>query len=55
MTPRELSARRTALARACGHPVFVVSGVAGDGVPEVLREIQTAVEAARARAKDTVP
>ena len=48
MTPRELSSRRTALARACGHPVFVLSGVSGQGVPEVLRALQAAVDAARA-------
>ncbi len=48
MTARELSARRAALARACGHPVFVVSGVSGQGVPEVLRAIQAEVDRARA-------
>ncbi len=50
MTPREVSARRTALARACGHAVFVISGVAGQGVPEVLRALQSAIDAARAKA-----
>jgi GTP-binding protein len=55
MTPRELSARRSALARACGHDVFVMSGVAGHGVPEVLRAIQAAVDAARARAVAAAP
>jgi GTP-binding protein len=55
MTPHELAARRTALARACGHPVFVMSGVSGQGVPEVLRALQAAVDAARAaRPKATV-
>jgi GTP-binding protein len=47
MTPRELSARRTALAKACGHDVFVMSGVAGQGVQEVLWAIQSAVDAGR--------
>ena len=52
MTPRELAARRAALARACGHPVFVISGVSGQGVPEALRAIQAEVDTARAaRAK----
>jgi GTP-binding protein len=52
MSPRELSARRGALARASGHPVLVVSGVSGQGVPEVLRALQAAVDASRsARAK----
>jgi len=47
MTPREMASRRAALAKACGHPVFVMSGVAGQGVPEVLRAIQAQVDAAR--------
>jgi GTPase len=47
MTPRELAARRTALARACGHKVFVMSGVSGQGVPEVLHALQAEVDAAR--------
>jgi GTP-binding protein len=47
MAPRELSARRTALAKACGHDVFVMSGVAGQGVQEVLWAIQAAVDAGR--------
>jgi GTP-binding protein len=55
MSPRELSARRAALAKACGHEVFVMSGVSGDGVPEVLRAIQANVDAARARTKVAVP
>jgi GTP-binding protein len=47
MTPREASARRAALARAAGRPVFLMSGATGQGVPEVLRAIQDAVHAAR--------
>ena len=43
MTPRELSARRTALARASGRPVHVISGVTGQGVPELLRHLQDAI------------
>ena len=43
MTPRELSARRTALARASGQPVHVISGVTGQGVPELLRHLQDAI------------
>ena len=36
MTPREISARRAALAKASGRPVLRVSGVdAAQGVPEV--------------------
>ncbi len=48
MAPREASARRAALARACGHPVFVVSAAGGQGVPELLRAAHRAVQIARA-------
>jgi GTP-binding protein len=48
MTPRQIAARRAALARACGHPVFVVSGVSGQGVAEVLGALHANVAAARA-------
>ncbi|HSU07491.1 MAG TPA: GTPase, partial [Acetobacteraceae bacterium] len=37
MTPREATARRTALQRASGRPVLLLSGATGQGVPEVLR------------------
>jgi len=51
MTPREISARRAALARASGRPVMVLSGATGQGVPEVLRALQdTITRARRARA-----
>jgi GTP-binding protein len=43
MTPRELSSRRAALAKASGRPVMVLSGVTGQGVPEVLRALQTKI------------
>ena len=43
MTPRELSSRRAALAKASGCPVMVLSGVTGQGVPEVLRALQTQI------------
>ena len=48
MTPREVSARRAALTRAAGRPVQVMSGVSGQGVPQVLRALQNAVHEARA-------
>ncbi|MCF3947785.1 GTPase ObgE [Acidiphilium sp. AL] len=38
MTPREISARRTALARASGRQVMVISAAARQGVDVVLRE-----------------
>jgi GTP-binding protein len=47
MTARELSARRSALAKASGATVMVASGVSGQGVPEVLRAIQSIVTASR--------
>ena len=43
MTPREASARAAALRRASGRPVMLLSGVSGQGVPEVLRALQNAV------------
>ena len=48
MTPREISARRSALARASGQPVLTVSGATGHGVPELLRALQNAITAHRA-------
>ncbi|HTR18170.1 MAG TPA: GTPase ObgE [Acetobacteraceae bacterium] len=47
MTPREASARRSALARASGQEVFLISGVSGQGVPEVLRKLADTIRAAR--------
>jgi GTP-binding protein len=47
MTPREISARRAALAKASGAPVMVASGVSGQGVPEVLRVLQNMITEAR--------
>jgi GTP-binding protein len=52
MSPREISSRRTALAKASGRPVFVISGVAGHGVPEVLRALWIEVEDARAARRE---
>jgi GTPase len=43
MTPREASARAAALRKASGRPVMLLSGVSGQGVPEVLRALQNAV------------
>ena len=47
MTPREISARRSALAKASGATVMVASGVAGQGVPEVLRTLQNIITESR--------
>ncbi len=47
MTPREASARRAALARASGRPVALISAATGQGVPELLRLLQTEITARR--------
>jgi GTP-binding protein len=49
MSPRELSARRAALAKASGVPVFVASGATHQGVPEILRALMTIVHEARSK------
>jgi GTPase len=48
MTAREISARRAALAKASGAKVYVISGVSGQGVPEVHQALWHAIAAARA-------
>jgi GTP-binding protein len=50
MTPREASARRAALAKASGQPVLLMSGVTGQGVEAVKRELMDRVHARRAAA-----
>jgi GTP-binding protein len=47
MSPREATARRSALAKASGQPVALMSGVAGEGVPEILRALMSSVHEAR--------
>ncbi|MBV9784638.1 MAG: GTPase ObgE [Acidisphaera sp.] len=47
MTPREAAARRSALARAAGRPVALISAAGGAGVPELLRRLGTAIAQAR--------
>ena len=49
MTPRQISDRRRQLTEASGAPVFVISGVAGQGVPEVLAALWQAIIEARSR------
>jgi GTP-binding protein len=49
MTPREISTRRAALAKASGSPVMVMSGVSRAGLPEVLGALWA--EIAKVRAK----
>jgi GTP-binding protein len=48
MTPREITSRRAALAKASGAPVLLLSGATGQGVPELLRAVQDAVTRFRA-------
>jgi len=48
-----LAKKRAALEKACGHKVFVISGVSGDGVDDVLRAI--AKELAKHRAQKRAP
>jgi GTP-binding protein len=50
MTPRETSARAAALRKASGRPVMLLSGVTGQGVPEVLRALQNSIHDARQKA-----
>jgi GTP-binding protein len=47
MTTREIASRRSALAKASGQTVHLMSGVTGQGVPEVLRVLQNAITAQR--------
>lgn len=48
MSPREISARRSALARASGRPVMVISAAARQGVDEVLRAVLDMIREQRA-------
>ena len=47
MTVAEARSRRAALEKASGQPVMLLSGVTGDNLPVVLRELMTRVHAAR--------
>ncbi|MGD0434272.1 MAG: GTPase ObgE [Acetobacteraceae bacterium] len=50
MTPREILARAAALRKASGRPVMLLSGVTGQGVPEVLRALQNCIHDTRQEA-----
>ena len=52
MTPREASARKRALEKASGAPVMLISAATRQGVPELLRAIQTQVTAIRKDEED---
>ncbi len=47
MSPREISSRRSALAKASGQTVLTMSGVTRQGLPDVLGALWRAVEQAR--------
>jgi GTPase len=47
MTPREITSRRAALAKASSSKVLVMSGVTRDGLPEVLGALWSEIEQAR--------
>ena len=47
MSPREASSRRSALAKASGQEVALMSGVSGQGVQEQLRRLMDTVQTAR--------
>jgi len=55
----EIAERKTALEAATGGPVFAMSGVSRDGVPDVLRMLRRRIEGARqaalAQDKDDAP
>jgi GTP-binding protein len=48
MTPRQISARRAALKKASGQDVMLLSGISGDGLPEVVRALMDRVRANQA-------
>jgi GTP-binding protein len=54
LTPDARDAARLALVDACGADVRVVSGVSGEGVPELLREAWARIRDGRAAAAETV-
>jgi GTP-binding protein len=49
MTPREIAARRAALAKAAGKPVMLLSGATREGVDAVLRALAASIRSARAK------
>ena len=51
MTSREAASRKAALEKASGRKVMLLSGVTGQGVPEVLRALQTVVNTTPSPAK----
>jgi GTP-binding protein len=54
MTTREAAARRAALAKASGQRVMLISGVTGDGLPEVLRALQDMITTSAEQKREAV-
>ncbi|MEO6299031.1 MAG: GTPase ObgE [Paracoccaceae bacterium] len=52
---KTISTRRKALEKASGGPVYVISGVAGLGLPDVLRDLRARIIAGSAVAVEDVP
>ncbi|MDT8855120.1 GTPase ObgE [Paracoccaceae bacterium Fryx2] len=52
---KTLSTRKRALEKAVGGPVFLISGVAGTGLQDVLRAIYAEITGARAPVPEDVP
>jgi GTP-binding protein len=48
MTPREISTRKAALEKASGQEVLLMSGVSGEGVPQMLRRLMDETHKVRA-------
>lgn len=48
-----LAKKRAALERACGHEIFVISGVSGEGVEDLLRTLRKII--GKRRQKDSGP
>lgn len=52
LTPEEIEIKRAALAKASRKTVHAISGVAGTGLPPILRLLRKAAEALRAREQE---
>jgi len=55
IAPEDLAERRAALEEASGGRVYLLSGVTGAGVPEVLRALMTEIDAQRREANKEEP
>ena len=53
--PRHCPTRRRALEKASGGPVFLISGVSGQGLPDVLRALYAEIIGGRAVVVEDAP